>query len=314
MEELIEAAQLTTIRTEITEAPPPQPSKAILVQIYPPCLDMNSRQALDNKPLEIGRGGNCGFRINHDSVSRRHARIEPTPSGYDVVDLGSTNGTFVNNVQVTESPLRDADYLRIGSCMFRFLMGSNLEAAYHEEIYRLTIVDALTEVHTKRYFLEFLDRELARSRHYRRPLSLVLFDLDHFKNINDSQGHLGGDHTLRDVAARVRPTIRREELVARYGGEEFAVVLPEIQLADAVAIAERIRAAVGTEPFTYDGEVFSVTVSLGVATTAEGQVETAEQLIRHADEALYSAKSAGRNCVRAYSHAAAGASPSPAEV
>jgi two-component system, cell cycle response regulator len=290
-------ATMQTVRTELVEPTSGVPNSAVLVQIYPPCLNMGVRITLPEKPLEIGRGEACDLRINHSSVSRCHARVKPTPSGYHVVDLESTNGTFLNNVLVTEAPLKDGDYLRVGSCMFRFLMGDNLEARYHEEIYRLTIIDALTETHNKRYFHEFLDRELVRAARHERPLSLVLFDLDRFKQVNDERGHLCGDYILREVACRVSSAIRREELLARYGGDEFAVVLPDTRWEAAVTLAERIRALVEIKPFEYEAEFFTTTVSLGVATTATGQVENAAELIRQADEALYQAKGAGRNFV-----------------
>ena len=142
--------------------------------------------------------------------------------------------------------LKDGDYLRVGNCIYRFLAGGNIEAEYHEEIYRLTIIDALTEIHNKRYLLEFLDRELARAARHGRPLSLVLFDIDHFKAINDELRPPG--RRLRRCAswpAASRKCVRKDELFARYGGEEFAVVLPETPTARRrCAVAERVRALV----------------------------------------------------------------------
>src|SRR5207247_11150600 len=128
--------------------------------------------------------------ITDHSGSRRHARIELRADGFYAVDLESTNGTFVNDVPGAAGRLKDGDYLRAGNCIYRFLAGGNVEAEYHEEIYRLTIIDALTEIHNKRYLLEFLERELARTTRYRRPLALILFDLDLFKKVNDEFGHL----------------------------------------------------------------------------------------------------------------------------
>src|SRR5260370_40606226 len=136
------------------------------------------------------------------------------------------NGTFVNNEPASDRKLEDGDYLRVGNCIYRFLSGGNVEADYHEEIYRLTIIDALTEIHNKRYLMEFLDRELARSARYHRPLTLILFDIDRFKAINDAHGHLGGDFTLRELAACVKSVVRKEELFARYGGQAVGVLLP----------------------------------------------------------------------------------------
>lgn len=145
--------------------------------------------------------------------------------------------------------------------------------------------------------LEFLDRELARSARHRRPLALLLFDIDRFKDINDTLGHLGGDYAIRELAVLVRRGIRKEELFARYGGEEFAIVLPEAPSEEAAAIAERIRESVEAEPFAYDGTPFRLTISLGVAATVGDETMTPEELIRQADERLYQAKRDGRNRV-----------------
>src|SRR5262249_45377498 len=197
--------------------------------------------------------------------------------------LQSTNGTFVNDVPIARQLLRDGDYVRTGNCIFRFLAGNNLETAYHEEIYRLTIIDALTGTHNKRYALEFLDRELARSARHNRPLSLVLLDIDHFKALNDQHGHLAGDFTLRELAALVRPVIRTEELFARYGGEEFAIILPETDHAAAVELAERLRTLIAETTFEFNNTLLHVTVSLGVASTPGGHDWTAPQLLAQAD-------------------------------
>src|SRR5262249_999580 len=161
---------------------------AILVHIYPTGPQMGTRYVITARPLIIGRGDNCDIYINDSSVSRRHASVEASPAGVRVTDLGSTNGTFINNTAVASAALRDGDSLRVGNCIYRFLAGGNVEAEYHEEIYRLTIIDALTETHNKRYLLDFLERELARSQRHRRPLSLVLFDIDRFHGITDASG------------------------------------------------------------------------------------------------------------------------------
>jgi two-component system, cell cycle response regulator len=270
---------------------------ACVVHIYPVGPGMGTRYALGDSPMVLGRGNDCDIRINDHSVSRRHARIQPGADGYYAVDLQSTNGTFVNDVPASICKLKDGDYLRVGNCIYRFLAGGNVEAEYHEEIYRLTIIDALTDIHNKRYLLEFLDRELSRSARYNRPLALILFDLDRFKSINDELGHLGGDFTLREMAACVKTCVRKEELLARYGGEEFLVVLPETNLEGALAVAERVRAMVEKHTFQYEGKAYPVTVSLGVAATNGDRPLTPCELIGEADEKLFRAKREGRNRV-----------------
>jgi two-component system, cell cycle response regulator len=270
---------------------------ACLVHIYPTGPGMGTRYPLGLKSIVIGRGTDCDIRINDHSVSRRHARIEPSPDGYCADDLQSTNGTFVNNAPAVMLKLNDGDYLRVGNCIYRYLEGGNVESEYHEEIYRLTIVDALTETHNKRYLMEFLDRELSRSARYQRPLALILFDIDLFKTINDEFGHLGGDFTLRELANRVRSVIRKEELLARYGGEEFVVVLPETSIEGATKLAERIREIVAGHSFQFESKQVQVTVSLGIALTRGDEALTPGELIRQADEKLYQAKRSGRNRV-----------------
>jgi diguanylate cyclase (GGDEF)-like protein len=269
------------------------------VHIYPTGPGMGTRYPLADTPMVLGRGNDCDIRINDHSVSRRHARIQPGADGYYAVDLQSTNGTFVNDVPASICKLKDGDYLRVGNCIYRFLAGGNVEAEYHEEIYRLTIIDALTDIHNKRYLLEFLDRELSRSARYARPLSLIMFDIDRFKGINDELGHLGGDFTLRELAACVKGSIRKEELFARYGGEEFVIVLPETPLESCVTVAERLRQLIERHLFQYEGKAYPVTISLGVAATEGGQTLTPHELVRLADEKLYQAKNAGRNRVSA---------------
>ena len=287
-------------KTRITKVQVVKPTKesgeGCLVLIYPPGPDMGKRFPLSRNEITLGRGADCDIQVDRDSVSRRHARVFRTGENWSVEDLQSTNGSYVNDVPVTKSVLKDGDFVKIGAAIFKFLVGSGVEASYHEEIYRMTIVDALTGAHNKRYFLEFLEREIARCARYGRPLSLLMFDIDHFKLINDKHGHLTGDHVLREMARRLLVRVRREELLARYGGEEFAAVLPETDLAGARIFAESVRRLVADTAFEYEGDSFTVTVSIGV-TTVEGQDVDITQFIKAADDNLYRAKREGRNRV-----------------
>ena len=271
--------------------------EACVVHIYPSGPNMGRRYPLSNvSGVLIGRSSDCSIQIDDHSVSRRHARIDPTPEGFCASDLGSTNGTFVNDTPCQRQLLKDGDYVRVGNCIYRFLAGGNIEAEYHEEIYRLAIIDGLTEIPNKRYLLEFLNRELARSGRHARPLSVLVFDIDHFKQINDTHGHLCGDYVLRELAQRLRDVIRAEELFARYGGEEFVMVLPETTLEDAKVVAERVRGLIADQPFRFDEQTFPVTISIGVAATRGETIDPVE-LIQKADDRLYEAKRSGRNRV-----------------
>ncbi|OWK46840.1 GGDEF domain-containing protein [Fimbriiglobus ruber] len=289
---------LATLPGLSIKRPTTGPLDACLVYIYPTGPEMGRRYPLGFSTFVAGRNDDCDIRLQDNSVSRRHARIDPAPDGYRVSDLGSTNGTFVNDVEARgPRPLNDGDYLRVGNCIFRYLTGGNVEADYHEEIYRLTIIDGLTQVNNRRYLTEFLDRELARSNRHQRPLSLMLLDLDSFKAVNDTHGHVTGDVVLRELSERVRPGVRREDLFARYGGEEFAIVLVETQLAGAVEMAERIRQSVASAPFLAATLALNVTVSIGVACTQGERAIAPSELLQNADEKLYAAKRSGRNRV-----------------
>ncbi len=287
-------------KTRITKVqlvkPKVEAGKACLVLIYPPGADMGKRFLLDKNEVVLGRGADCDVQVDRDSVSRSHARVYRDGSQWMVEDLNSTNGSYVNDVPVTRSPLRNNDFLKIGAAIFKFLSGDGIEASYHEEIYRMTIIDGLTGAHNKRFFIEFLEREIARCARYRRPLSLLMFDIDHFKQINDTHGHLTGDYVLKEMCRRLLARIRKEELLARYGGEEFAAVLPETDHHGALHFGDQIRQIVGNEPFEYEGDRFQVTISVGVH-TLNGESMDALSFIRCADENLYRAKRQGRNRV-----------------
>jgi diguanylate cyclase (GGDEF)-like protein len=160
----------------------------------------------------------------------------------------------------------------------------------------MTIIDGLTQAHVKRFLLEALEKEIIRARRHTRDLSFLMFDIDHFKKINDYHGHLAGDFVLKELARIVQGRIRRDEVFARYGGEEFAIVLPETNLDGARALADGLRDKVETSRFVFQNESIRVTVSVGVAMLLEAD-RTSMDLIKRADEKLYEAKRGGRNRV-----------------
>jgi two-component system cell cycle response regulator len=217
-----------------------------------------------------------------------------------IEDLGSTNGTYVNDEKLAKDrcALKDGDQIRVGRSILKFMTGTNLEANYHEEIYRLMTVDALTQVYNKRYFGEALEREYNRAHRYKRELSLVLLDVDHFKVINDTNGHLAGDAILRQVAAEVKPRLREQDIFARVGGEEFAMLLPEIGRDGAMITGEKVRRIIEGATFVFEKISAKITVSVGV-TSLDLRSREPNSLYERADAALYEAKAKGRNCVQA---------------
>ena len=269
--------------------------ESCLVEIHGP--ELGKKYILDEEDFTIGRDVKNNIVVDLDNVSRRHARITTKQGKSFVVDLGSTNGTYLNDEEVLdETLLRTGDYVKVGGSIFKFLSGGNIESMYHEEIYQLTIVDGLTQVNNKRFFLEFLEREMGRCHRYNRALSLIMFDIDHFKKINDVNGHLAGDYVLRELAQHVKHKIRKEECFARYGGEEFSVVMPEAGAENARRFAEKIRRMTEDLGFSFEGKEIDITISLGVADMT-GEMTEPLQFIKVADQNLYKAKKAGRNRV-----------------
>jgi len=270
---------------------------AVLLSIYPAGPNMGRRFALNAAEHVVGRLAELDIALEAEGLSRKHARIYRTDAGWNIEDLGSTNGVFINDVKVDRGPLRDGDILRFGVATCKFLAGDNIESQYHEEIYRMSIQDGLTGVHNKRFMLESLEREIASAARRSSPLSLVMLDIDHFKKINDTHGHLAGDAALKDLCRRLKPRVRAADLLARYGGEEFAVVLPDTALAGAIELAEDLRMLVAGEPFAHDELRIPCTISLGVAQLDPANPGRPDDLIRRADENLYEAKRGGRNRV-----------------
>lgn len=216
---------------------------------------LGQRLDLDEHTVTIGRDPACELHLDVRSVSRRHAAVWRAGDGYRIRDLGATNPTLLNEHPVKEAVLADGDYITIGGCVLKFMQRSSVEARYHEEIYQRATRDALTGLCNRRLFLELLERELQRSVQRGYALALLIIDLDHFKSINDSHGHVVGDRVLEQVGAVLQAVARGNALAARIGGEEFAIALPEHDAAAARAVAERIRANVEALPLRLGEQV-----------------------------------------------------------
>jgi diguanylate cyclase (GGDEF)-like protein len=265
-----------------------------------PCLvviagaELGQRVELHTEDVTIGRSDQSGLCINSDLVSRHHATVVRLGDGHVLRDEGSTNGTFVNDRRVSGSePLADGDQVRIGRTVIKYTR-SPLEVGYLERVMELATHDALTGAFNKRRFDDAFPAEVARAAQQKSDLSLVLFDIDFFKRINDGHGHPAGDSVLRDVTRLVTTCLDGGGLLARVGGEEFAVLLP-VGVEGARYVAERLRVAVEATKFVFEGREIPVTISLGVA--AAGAAETPAKLYERADALLYESKHTGRNRV-----------------
>jgi diguanylate cyclase (GGDEF)-like protein len=220
-----------------------------------------------------------------------------------ISDCESRNGTFHNGTRLANDDgvrVVGGDKLRIGKeTMLRVDAHDPIDAQFQSDMYNAAVRDPMTGAYNKRYLLENVARELALSHRHGVPLSLVMIDVDHFKSINDRFGHLAGDSVLIKLVADAQRMLRTEDLLARYGGEEFAIVTKSQPLEQAFALAERLRKLIAAEAFIFEGRRIPVTVSLGITSTSERSFSNPEEMIQCADERLYHAKRAGRNCAKA---------------
>ena len=276
----------------------PRSGADCLVVIYSPAQsDLGRRHILDRPVTTIGRGRDNDIVLASDCVSRRHLRLEHRSGGLFLTDLGSTNGTFVNDdVRATgEYRMTRGDQLKVGDTIFKFLSGSDVESQYHEIIFSMTVTDGLTSLSNRKQLDTLLADEIPRARRHGRDLSLLMLDIDHFKQINDTYGHLTGDSVLRGLASILQKRLRPNDKLGRYGGEEFCAILPETNLSNAARIAEELRTLVASHSFIAESTELRITLSVGVA-TLNGAMQ-AEQLYKAADDLLYQAKRTGRNRV-----------------
>jgi len=256
---------------------------------------------LENGENVIGRGTATTIRLGDDGISRRHARVLVDKNAVRIEDLGSANGTLVNGSLVKEAVLKDGDKIQFGSTtILKFTYHDKLEENFQRAMYDAALRDDLTKAFNKKYFIDRLEQDVAFVRRHGSPLSLVMFDVDHFKRINDTFGHVAGDHVLAKLAQVTQTTIRAEDVFGRYGGEEFSVLCRGVPLLSAGAMAERLRALIAGTEFVYDTREIPVTISLGVAAIPEVDAQNGTELVAAADEALYAAKNSGRNrvCVK----------------
>lgn len=253
---------------------------------------------IDGPEVVIGRAVSATVRLNDDGISRRHCRVLSIGGQVIIEDLGSANGTLVNGEMVQHHALKEGDKIRLGATTtLKFTYQDKLDESFQQQMIDAALRDGLTRTYNKKFFQDRLETEFAYAKRHKSMLSLVMFDVDYFKRVNDNYGHLAGDAVLVHLARITQATIRTEDVLARYGGEEFAVICRGIALLNAGVLEERIRARVEQENFDYQGTRLPVTISVGVAALPEANVALASELVRDADSALYEAKRSGRNRV-----------------
>lgn len=258
---------------------------------------------LTQETMVLGRDLAADISIGETAISRRHTEFLISATGVQVRDLGSTNGTFINDVRLSKDvvhTLNDGDLVRCGSTLLKFLKEGKIENIHYGKMYNLATQDDLTQTFNKKAILEILAEEFSRSIARSTSLTLIMFDIDHFKNTNDRFGHLAGDYVLKEVCSLIKnKLIRGKDSLGRYGGEEFALLLPDTPLQIAVDIAERIRTTIEKTQFRFDTQDIPVTISMGLS-SRDSTTKSHGDLLATADKALYDAKNQGRNrvCVR----------------
>lgn len=288
------------IRESIFDDPDRKKRQAALVVLQGEEIGRHFR--LQRTSMVIGRSHDAHIRLPDQRASRRHARIDYRGTGtsddttFFLTDLESTNRTFVNAEEVESVRLGEGDKIRIGDTILKFVVMDGVEAKFHEDVRDLISYDRLTGLLTKESLFLAAERELERCLKYDLPLSVLMMDLDRFKSVNDTHGHLMGSHVLSEVGKVIHDAIRCADVSARYGGEEFVSYLAETGTTGARMAAERIREAVEEHSFVLDDRSVRVTMSIGVASAPEDGT-TLKELVGAADEALYRAKATGRNRV-----------------
>lgn len=285
-----------TLRKEMAKAKE-QEACLIIIRGSP----QGHRYFITQGEMTIGRDPTADISVPDQSISRKHARVTKASGGKVILtDLGSSNGSFVNDQKLAPNDSRELakeDMIKLGNSIFKFLPAGELETLFYGNLADEAHTDALTRIYNKGYLLEALEAEFKRAKALHTDFSILFFDLDFFKKINDTYGHDAGDYVLKEITSLIRAGhIRPKDVFARYGGEEFVILLGNTGITLATEIAEKIRAAVETHAFIYEGKRLPVTASIGVSELGS-HVESAQTLLKSADKALYASKQGGRNRV-----------------
>jgi diguanylate cyclase (GGDEF)-like protein len=265
---------------------------------------------LERNEVTLGRAIEADVRVNDYRASRLHARIvtakdpQSGESKCKIVDLNSTNGTLVNGSPVTEAELKEGDKITIGDQLFRFQMLDDIDREFQQHVHRLLVHDDLTGLLTSKSFFSELRQEASRAAAESMPFCVLMMDLDHFKLVNDTYGHLVGSQTLEEVGSIIKKALRAGDVAARFGGEEFAAFLLDADYAQALVASERVRSAIEAHEFPASRldspdqpRTHRITISIGVASFPDDATDPIA-LVELADSALYRAKRDGRNCIR----------------
>src|SRR5687767_5548687 len=265
---------------------------------------------LDREEVILGRALEADVRVNDTQVSRQHARVlsvrdeTKQTTEYVLNDLDSRNGTFLNGRRIRRETLENGDKITVGDTILRFDLLDEIDREYQRQIHRLISHDDLTGLLSSRSFFSELRREAGRAKADGISFCVLMMDIDHFKNVNDTYGHLTGSKTIEEIGACIMNCVRSGDAASRFGGEEFAAFLLDAEIGQAMVAAERIRSTIQSYEFSVmrQGKAYSthhVTISIGISSFPDDSLDPIE-LVEMADSALYRAKRDGRNRVSVY--------------
>ncbi len=252
----------------------------------------------EKKKVFFGRGSECDVVINDPSLSRKHCVVKNENGTIILEDLKSTNGTFVNGIKVDKIELQSGQRVFLGEiCAFKFAYQDDIDLDLNRLILEKAIKDRLTNIYNRTYFDELLKKEFAFHKRAKLPLSLIFIDLDDFKKVNDTFGHMCGDEILKKVALSLKSNVRESDYVCRYGGEEFVIILKNTSFEKAMKKAESLRRIVNSIELLCNSNQIKVTASFGVSTLEKDNFRSEKRLLAEADSAMYRAKELGKNMV-----------------
>lgn len=250
--------------------------------------------------ISIGRSSDCTLRVEDNAISRQHFKIICESNAVFIEDAKSTNGTFVNgqSIGANKVQLRDGDKIQISrETILEFSYLDETKILSEKKRYEMGVLDPVTNIYNKRYLLDRLSEEFSFAKRREAHLTIAIFDIDHFKVVNDTYGHLAGDAVLQKIAELINGVVRSDDLFARYGGEEFVIMMRDTELHNAIILCERLREMVSQLKVVHDGREIVVTISVGIATLTAEKDESFVDLIARADQYLYRSKKQGRNRV-----------------
>jgi diguanylate cyclase (GGDEF)-like protein len=253
-----------------------------------------------NRVLKVGRGEEVDIRLDDEGISRVHCSVEARGPQALLRDLGSQNGTYVGGERIAERVLVDGDRVQVGvATTFKLAWADEVEVNYQRRLAEIALRDPLTGVYNRRHFGERLASELAASRRYRRPVSVLMLDIDHLNRVNETHSRSAGDEVLRNAAQVLEGLVRGGDVVARVGGDEFALLLRETDLGGAQALAERLRDSIERMRTQFGGHEIAVTATLGLAVDVPEAREGSKprDLVAGAERALERVKELGINRV-----------------